>query len=115
VQANPPSVVIVKGAITVKVRGTPSGVENSIKIAVMFLLGWVVWHNAKTPNQACTGRLGTAARFASSISRMRGFEFFLLPSRVHAHLSATARRASSRTQTVSRPLLASGIVSAPRV
>jgi hypothetical protein len=31
-----------------------------------------------------------------------GFEFFLLPSRVYARPSATARRASSQTQTVGR-------------
>ncbi len=50
--ANPPSVDIVKDATTMKVPVTLSCVQNSIKIAVMFLRGWVVLHNAKTPNKA---------------------------------------------------------------
>jgi hypothetical protein len=48
----------------------------------------------KVAKQSVHWTLGTAAsqrvaRFASSISRTRGFEFFLLPSRVHARPSVS--------------------------
>jgi len=56
-------VIIAKDIITVQVRGTLSGVQNSIQIAVMFLWGWVVLPSAKTPNPARTGRLGLGAFF----------------------------------------------------
>jgi len=39
----------------------------------------------KAPNTACTGRWGVCAIY----EHFPGFEFFLLPSRVHAHPSAS--------------------------
>ena len=41
------------------------------------------------PNKARTGRWGASRARFSSISRTRGFEFILLPRRVHARPSAT--------------------------
>jgi len=42
---------------------------------------------SRTPNKACTGRWG----FCGFFEYFSGFEFFLLPSRIHARPSAMLR------------------------
>jgi hypothetical protein len=48
------------------------------------------------PNKACTGRWG----FCGVFEHFPRFEFFLLPSRIHARPSASTLKGASRTQTV---------------